>query len=78
MSPEAKRLFFEEEARHLRELVNIVARWPEVRAEIAIALLGSAVAACDSFGIDVEGFLVELRRHEPRPAVLVPPKSKAS
>lgn len=50
----------------------------EYRAHVAHALLGSAVATADSFGIDVEAFIAALRKREPMPAVLVPPKARQS
>lgn len=62
-----------EERRHLAEVSALVRKWPAYRSHFAFALLGSAIAVCDSFGCDVEGFLAELRRVEPKPPVLVPP-----
>ena len=59
-------------------IMSIVGKWPEARVELAYALLGGAIAVCDSFGIDVQAFLDELRRREPMPAVLTPPKGSQS
>lgn len=67
-----------EERRHHDEIIRIISRWPEYRAHLAYALLGSAIATCDSFGIDVEDFLTQLRQREPKPPVLVPPSKRQS
>jgi len=67
-----------EEKRHVAEVSRIIDQWPEYRYHLACALLGSAVAIADSFGIDVEGWLAGLRRRHPRPPVLVLPKDGAS
>lgn len=66
---EMKRLQDEESQR----LLDIVSRHPERRFEVAESLLGGAIAVCDTFGIDAESVLREIRRREPKPAVLVPP-----
>jgi hypothetical protein len=78
MKPEAEREVMREEKRHTDEVVRICGRWPEYRLHMAHALLGGAVAVCDSFGVDVERFIAELRRREPMPPVLVPPASGRS
>ena len=78
MTPEAERLVYAEERRHLAAVVAIVDRFPEYRAHLCHALLASAIATCDTFGVDVEAFLRELRAREPRSAVLVPPKRVSS
>lgn len=72
------RQYHAEQDRHFRALVDVVAKWPEYRAHIACSMLGLAVATCDSFGVDVEGWLAQLRAQQPKPAVLVPPKEKQS
>jgi hypothetical protein len=64
--------------RHNREFSDLINQWPEQRSHIAYMMLGSAVAVCDSFGLDVEGWLAELRRREPKPPVLSPPKKRQS
>lgn len=78
MNQDARAAFFAEEKRHCAELVRLIARYPQYRAHFAYALLGTAVATCDTFGLDVESWLAELRKREPRPSVLVPPKSRQS
>lgn len=78
MKPSAERAIHAELDRHAKSLSDIIIRHPEYRAHICYALLGSAIAFCDSFGIDVEAFVAELRRREPKPDVLVPPKKGAS
>lgn len=67
--------YFAEEKRHVEECVRLITKYPEWRAHFSYALLGSAVAQCDSFGLDVEAWLVGLRKRHPKPAVLTPPKS---
>lgn len=76
-----KELMFREQDRALREFVAIVEKWPEWREWAAYALLGSAVATCDSLGCDPEGWIAELRRKQKTgtmdiPSVLVPPTEK--
>ena len=78
MKPAAQQLVDAEALRHGRAMVDIMKRFPEYRAHLAYALLGDAIAVCDSFGCDVLAFIAELRRREPMPAVLVPPKSGQS
>lgn len=67
-----------EERRHMAAISALIGRWPAYRSHLAYALLGSAIAVCDSFGIDVDAFLLELRRREPKPSVLVPPTGSQS
>lgn len=62
--------------KYIRDIVAIIN--PEERAEIAYGLLGTAVAMCDTFGLDVPDFLKELRSKEPMPDVLVPPARQQS
>lgn len=78
MKTEADRAVRAEERRHLEALQNIMKRWPEYRSQFAYAMLGQAIALCDSFGLDVDGFIRELRKREPMPPVLVPPKGSSS
>jgi hypothetical protein len=75
LPPDARRELLAEERRSLGFLVGFMSRWPNFRSYVALLLLGQAVAVCDSLGCDVEGWLAELRRQEPRPDVLVPPRS---
>lgn len=58
--------------------VALVNQFPEYRRHIAYAMLGSAIAVADSMGCDVEGFLVKLREHAPKPDVLFPPQKVMS
>lgn len=67
-----------ESDRHVRAVGDFIARWPEHRADLAYGLLGQAIGVCDSFGLDVEGFVANLRRSVPKPAVIVPPTSRQS
>jgi hypothetical protein len=62
-----------EERRHMGELAALIGRFPEYRQHIACATLGAAIGTADSFGVDVEGFLAELRAKTTKPGVLVPP-----
>lgn len=78
MKPAAERAIDAAEKRHIEDVCKIVQQWPEYRAQFAHQLLGGAIAVCDSFGVDVEGFIAELRRREPMPAVLVPPRRSTS
>jgi hypothetical protein len=78
MPPGAASAWLVEEKRHIAAVVAFVAKFPECRSHASYALLGSAIATCDSYGIDVEAFLTELRARFPKPAVLVPPKSTSS
>ena len=66
---------FAEEKRSLDFIVGFITRYPHFRRHLGYAVLGHAVAVCDSFGCDVEAWLRELRRVEPKPPVLVPPRS---
>lgn len=61
MNEEARRLFVEEEARRLAVLVELINRWPGLTRHFVLGLLGSAVGACDTFGIDAEQVLRDLR-----------------
>ena len=78
MKPAIEHALLAEEKRHTQAISAIIGKHPEYRAQLAYALLGGAIAVCDSFGLDVQGFLDELRRREPMPAVLVPPKGGRS
>lgn len=53
--------------------VSFVERWPNFRRHAAFGLLGNAIAIADTMGLDVEGFLAELRRRHARPDVMAPP-----
>jgi hypothetical protein len=68
--------FYAEEKRHIAEVVRLIDKYPQFRASFTYALLGSAVAQCDSLGLDVEAWLVGLRKLHPKPAVLAPPKRR--
>lgn len=70
--------FLAEQERSLKQLAGLISMYPEFRSHFAYGLLGSAVATCDTFGLDVEAWLVELRRTQDKPAVLVPPKGRVS
>ncbi len=74
----AQKDFYASEERHMAGFKALLERWPAYRAHLAFGLLGGAVAVCDSLGLDVEGFVAELRKREPKPAVLVPPKRMTS
>lgn len=70
---------FREQDRALKAFVAIINKWPEWREWAAFALLGSAVATCDSLGCDVEGWIANLRRKQRAgeqviPDVIVPMK----
>lgn len=78
MNQEAQRQWYAEEGRHLAKIKRIIRRFPEYRAHFGYAILGAAVATCDSFGLDVEGWIAELRKREPKPDVLVPRKGEQS
>lgn len=66
MNDEAQRLFVEEEARHLAVLVGLIKRWPGLTRHFVLCLLGSAIGACDTFGVDAEQFLRDLREAQRR------------
>jgi hypothetical protein len=74
MPVELSRAVIAESDRQVQWLARTMTSWPNFREHIALAALGMAVATCDSFGIDVEGWLANLRKHEPRPAALTPPR----
>lgn len=74
----SERLTMKEADRQMAAFRALVERWPQHRRDIAMAFLGGAIATADMFGVDVEGFLKELRSVEPDPGVLVPPKDKQS
>lgn len=76
--PDIERLLHAEERRHTQAILDLIGKRPEYRAHLSYVLLGGAIAVCDSFGCDVQGFLDDLRRCEPMPPVLVPPKDGAS
>lgn len=78
MKPAAERAVVHEVDRQTKAVVDIVSRWPEYRSHIAYAMLGAAVATCDTFGLDVEGWLAALRAHTPKPDALVPPSGRQS
>jgi ABC-type transporter Mla maintaining outer membrane lipid asymmetry permease subunit MlaE len=59
-------------------VVALIQKFPQDRADIAVILLGGAIAIADTMGVDVEGFLTELRRTTTKPDVLVPPTEAAS
>ncbi len=73
-----ERELYAEVARLTREVMRLVDQHPERRAELAYAMLGAAVAVCDSFGLSAEEWLAELRSTCTRPAILVPPKTRQS
>jgi hypothetical protein len=66
--------FLREEKRHLDELLKILGKHPEERMTFVYGVLGYAVAIADRLDVDVEAWLAELRRREPKPDVLVPPR----
>jgi len=70
--------FLQEEKRHLDAAMKLIDRFPAYRAKFLYGLLGGVIALCDSFGIDVEAFIVELRRRKPRPDIFVPGKERTS
>ena len=51
--------------------VALVSRWPNHAKALATAFLGNAIGIADTFGVDVEGFLAQLRKTHPKPAPLV-------
>ena len=75
MNADADAEYKKMEARHVHEWATLINRWPNFRLHFAYAMLATAIAVADSFGCDVEGFLVKLREREPKPSVLIPPKS---
>lgn len=75
ITPQAEAEWLDEEKRHTAAFVAFIQRWPHFRREAAFGLLGSAVAAVDMMGGDVEGFVAELRRRQPKPAPIVPRRS---
>lgn len=67
----ADREWAEKQNRWTSDFVAIVKRWPNHAPDFATAFLGHAIGIADSFGIDVEGFLVHLRKTHPKPPPLV-------
>lgn len=78
MDPRVEAMVKSEERRHVQAIATLMQRYPEYRSHLAYALLGSAVAVCDSLGIDPIAFIRGLRDTEPLPPVLVPPKARQS
>lgn len=78
LAPEAERLANAEASRHLAAMLEIIVKYPAYRAHLAYTLLGGALGVCDTFGVDAQKFIDDLRRTQPMPAVLVPPKDGAS
>jgi hypothetical protein len=76
--PHIQAAFLREQDRHQHEIARLVDEHPEYRSHFCYGLLGGAVGVCDTFGIDVEGFLVELRKRYPKPPVLNPPSRRQS
>lgn len=74
MIHDAEVMWQNEEDRAIAATVTFIRLFPEYRIEIAKRMLAVAVATADSMGINVQAFLNELRRTEPMPEVLVPPK----
>ena len=64
--------------RQMKVFVAMIDRWPNFRKHIGYALLGGAIGAADMMGCDVEGFLVNLRKREPRPTPIEPGPRSAS
>lgn len=62
----------------MKVFVAMIDRWPNFRKHIGYALLGGAIGAADMMGCDVEGFLVYLRKREPRPTPIEPGPRSAS
>lgn len=75
VTPDANAEYLAVEKRQVAEWVALVNRWPNFRQHFAYGFLGHAIAIADSFGCDVEGFLAELRKREPKPPVLTPRSS---
>lgn len=75
LPPELQALIEAENDRGNVAFCAIVERWPNFRKQVAVAVLGMAVASADSMGVDVEGFIRELRARFPKPDVLVPPRA---
>lgn len=67
-----------EVARHTKAMTDLINRNPEYRSHLAYALLGSAIAVCDSYGVDTETFIAHLRATHDKPEVLVPPMMRRS
>ena len=78
MSPSVEAEFRRIEKRYFDAIIVLIGRSPADRIAIAYSLLGQAVAMCDTFGIDVNDFLLKLRAVEPMPDVLVPPARQQS
>lgn len=78
MTNEQKRPLFLELDRQTRFIVDFTNRWPEERHRMAAELLGSAIGTCDTFGVDVQEVIANIRKAAPMPPVLVPPKGKQS
>jgi hypothetical protein len=57
-----------------RRYGSLIMRWPNFRQHIACSELGAAIALADTFGVDVEAFLVNLRQHCGRAVELLPPE----
>lgn len=61
--------------RDVEALVRFIGRWPNARHDVAMAMLGEAIGTADMMGIDVEAFLVHLRKTHPKPSPIVPRSS---
>jgi hypothetical protein len=55
--------------------VAFVTRWPNFRQEAAMSLFIEAVTMCDLMGVNAEAWLEELRKMQPSPSPMTPPRS---
>jgi hypothetical protein len=76
--PHIEAAYRREEERHQHEIARLIDLYPAYRSHFCYGLLGGAVAVCDTFGVDVEAFVAELRERCPKPPVLTPPTRRQS
>jgi hypothetical protein len=67
--------FKDEEQRHIKVVVRLIAKWPNFRLSFAYGLLGAAIAHVDMLGGDADGFMANLRATTQKPEPLAPPKA---
>lgn len=67
-----------EERRHREVLVALAEKYPNYRKHVACGRLGAAIAMADMWGVDVEGFLANLRKKTVKPEALAPGKAEQS
>lgn len=74
MPDECRREWEDEQERSCVAMQRLLRRWPNFRQHLVCAQLGVAIADADMMDVDVEFFLAELRKKEPKPAPFVFPK----